>query len=358
MRAATTDDGGEFEFTSLPIGTYDLQVKADNFLTFEASGVRASIGEVVNLDVILSQSQDSAGALHPGNATMIEAGTVQLGVVMGNLDITQLPLKSRDTFDLLQLQPGVQGTLGADLFFGNGKPGVVSVDGGRSRSNHSSVNGGNAGDQMVNAPSLQPSPDSISEFRVITHNYDAALGRNSGSVLNVITKSGVSAFHGSVYEFLRNNTLNAKGYFDPATPDFKQNEFGGTFGGPILHDKTFFFSSYEGRRVRQGITSDPVMVSTSAERAGNFSAGPAFFGALNSPTVAQALINHSGCAAAVQAEGGGPIAAGTPYATIFPGNLIPSECFDPTAADLLNQFVPAANAGNDMFRSAPDAKIR
>ena len=358
MRAATTDDAGEFEFTSLPIGTYDLQVKADNFLTFEASGVRASIGEVVNLDVILSQRQDSAGALHPENATMIEAGNVQLGVVMGNLDITQLPLKSRDTFDRLQLQPGVQGTLGADLFFGNGKPGVVSVDGGRSRSNHSSVNGGNAGDQMVNAPSLQPSPDSISEFRVITHNYDAALGRNSGSVLNVITKSGVSAFHGSVYEFLRNNTLNAKGYFDPATPDFKQNEFGGTFGGPILHDKTFFFSSYEGRRVRQGITSDPVMVSTSAERAGNFSAGPAFFGALNSPTVAQALINRSGCAAAVQAEGGGPIAAGTPYATIFPGNLIPSECFDPTAADLLNQFVPAANAGNDMFRSVPDAKIR
>jgi hypothetical protein len=173
----------------------------------------------------------SAGSLRNGKATMIEAGNAQLGIVMGDLYVTQLPLKSRDTFDLLQLQPGVQGTLGADLFFGNDQPGVVSVNGGRSRSNNSNVNGGNAGDLLVNSPSIEPSPDSISEFRVISHNYDAALGRNSGSVLNVITKSGAAAFHGSVYEFLRNNTLNAKGYFDPATPDFKQNEFGGAPSG-------------------------------------------------------------------------------------------------------------------------------
>ena len=358
MRAASTDDAGVFEFASLPIGTYQLQVKADNFLPFEASGVRASIGQVVNLDVVLSQKQGSAGSLHTGNASMIEAGNAQLGVVMGDLDVTQLPLKSRDTFDLLQLQPGVQGTLGADLFFGNDQPGVVSVNGGRSRSNNSNVNGGAAGEQMVNSPSIEPSPDSISEFRVLSHNYDASLGRNSGSVLNVITKSGGGAFHGSLYEFLRNNALNAKGYFDPATPDFKQNEFGGTFGGPFRRDKTFFFASYEGRRVRQGITSDPVIVPTLQERTGDFSAGPAFSGVLNSATVAQSLGNRPGCAAAVQAQGGSPIAAGTAYAAIFPGNIIPSECFDPTAADLLNQFVPPAVAGTDTFRSSPNAKIR
>lgn len=358
MRAASTDDAGEFEFASLPIGTYRLQVKADDFLPFEANDVRASIGQVVRLDVVLSQKQGSAGSLHPGNAAMIEAGNAQLGVVMDDLDVTQLPLKSRDTFDLLQLQPGVQGTLGADLFYGNDQPGVVSVNGGRSRSNNSNVNGGNAGEQMVNTPSLEPSPDSISEFRVISHNYDAALGRNSGSVLNVVTKSGAAAFHGSVFEFLRNDVLNAKGYFDPATPDFKQNEFGGTFGGPIRRDKTFFFSSYLGERVRRGITSDPVIVPTPQERAGNFSAGPAFSGVLSSATVAQALINRSGCAAAVQASGGAPIAAGTSYAAIFPANIIPSECLDPTAADLLNQFVPPANAGADTFRSSPNAKGR
>jgi hypothetical protein len=357
MRAATTDDAGEFEFASLPIGTYRLQVKAEGFVVFEASRIRASIGEVVSLDVVLSQRQDFAGSLRAGNATMIEAGNAQLGVVMNDLDVTELPLKSRDTFDLLQLQPGVQGTLGADLFFGNEQPGVVSVNGGRSRSNNSNVNGGTANDQMVNSPSIEPSPDSISEFRVISHNYEAALGRNSGSVLNVITKSGTSAFHGSAYEFLRNNVLNAKGYFDPAKPDFKQNEFGATFGGPIQRDKTVFFSSYEGRRVRQGITSDPVIVPTPAERSGDFSAGPTFSGVLNSSTVAQALSNRPGCAAAVQARGGAPIAAGSPYAAIFPGNAIPSECFDPTALDVLNQFVPQANSGTNTFRSAPDARV-
>jgi len=358
MRAATTDDAGEFEFASLPIGTYQMQVKAEGFLAFEASSVRASIGQVVNLEVVLSQKQGSGGFLRAGNATMIEAGNAQLGLVMGDLDVAQLPLKSRDTFDLLQLQPGVQGTLGADLFYGNDQPGVVSVNGGRSRSNNSNVNGGGAGEQMVNSPSIEPSPDSISEFRVLSHNYDAALGRNSGSVLNVVTKSGGGAFHGSLYEFLRNNALNAKGYFDPATPDFKQNEFGGTFGGPIRRDKTFFFSSYEGRRVRQGITSDPVVVPTPQERTGDFSAGPAFSGVLNSATVAQALINRPGCTAAVQAQSGAPIVAGSPYAAIFPGNIIPAECFDPTAADLLNQFVPAAIAGTDTFRSTPNAKVR
>ncbi|MBZ5654477.1 MAG: carboxypeptidase regulatory-like domain-containing protein [Acidobacteriia bacterium] len=358
MRAATTDDAGEFEFASLPIGTYHLRVKADGFLTFEASRVRASIGQVVNLVVVLSQKQDTTAFLHAVNATMIEAGNAQLGVVMGDLDVTQLPLKSRDTFDLLQLQPGVQGTLGADLFFGNDQPGVVSVNGGRSRSNNSNVNGGHAGDQMVNSPSIQPSPDSVSEFRVISHNYEAALGRNSGSVLNVITKSGTTAFHGSAYEFLRNNTLNAKGYFDSATPDFKQNEFGGTFGGPIRHDKTVFFSSYEGRRVRRGISSDPVIVPTFEERAGNFSGGPAFSGVLNSAVVAQTLARRAACAAAVQAHGGASIAAGASYAIIFPGNIIPSECFDPTAVDLMNQFVPRANTGNDAFRSTPNAKVR
>jgi hypothetical protein len=358
MRAATSDDAGDFEFASLPIGAYHLQVKADGFLAFEANNIRASIGQMVSLDIVLSQKQDAQGSLHAQKATMIEAGNAQLGVVMGNLEITQLPLKSRDTFDLLQLQPGVQGTLGADLFFGNNQPGVVSVNGGRSRSNNSNVNGGNAGEQMVNSPSIQPSPDSVSEFRVISHNYEAALGRNSGSVLNVITKSGASSFHGSAYEFVRNNELNAKGYFDTTTPPFKQNEFGGTFGGPIRRDKTFFFSSYEGGRVRRGITSDPVVVPTAEERAGDFSAGLAFSGVLSSATVAQALIVRNGCAAAVQAQGGAAIAAGTAYADIFPGNKIPSECFDPTALDLLNQFVPPANAGNGTFRSAPNAKVR
>jgi hypothetical protein len=357
MRAATTDDAGEFHFSSLPVGNYNLQVTADGFAVYDAKDIRA-IRRVVSLEIVVSATGSAPRRAETVDTAVAETSDTQLGVVTGDLEVTELPLKSRDAFDLLQLQPGVQSTLGADLFFRSDLPGVVSVSGGRARSNNNAVNGGNAGDQMVNFPSVQPSPDSISAFRVISHNYDAALGRNSGSVLSVVTKSGGGAFHGSAYEFLRNDLLNSKGYFNLQTPAFKQNDFGGTLGGPIRKDKTFFFFSYEGQRVRQGMTAEPVVVPTPLERGGDFSAGPAFAGVLQDDAVAQALNNRVGCTAAVQTQGGAAIAAGTPYAAIFPGNVIPSECFDPTAADLLHQFVPAANVGENTYFSSPKATIR
>ena len=358
LRAATTDDSGNFEFTSLPVGTYSLEVKADGFPNSQIRDLRASIGQVIRIEIVLGSNDVHSSQLHATGTSVVETSNTQLGVVMGDLEVSNLPLKSRDTFELLQLQPGVQSTLGADLFFGGDQPGVVSVDGGRARSNNYNVNGGHSGDQFINAPSIQPSPDSISEFRVISHNYDAELGRNSGSVINVITKSGSNTLHGSIYEYFRNKVLNARGYFDPETPDFKQNEFGGILGGAIRRDKTFFFSSYEGRRVRQGITSDAVPVPTQQERGGDFSAGPAFTGILSDNAVATKLGSRPGCTSAVAANGGAAIATGTPYASIFPGNVIPASCFDPTAADLMNEFVPLPNVGAQTFLSVPEAKVR
>lgn len=358
MRAASTDDAGEFTLPALPVGVYSVQVKADGFADFDSKDIRASIGEVVRLSITLAPTGSVSHVLDLSVKSLVESGNAQLGVVMSEGEVTQLPLKSRDTFELLQLQPGVQSTIGTNLFFGSDRPGVVSVSGGRTRSNNFEVNGGFSADQMINAPSVQPSPDSISEFRVISHNYEAVLGRNSGSVLNVVTKSGGSDWHGTAYEFLRNDSLNAKGYFDPAIPDFKQNEFGGTIGGPVRRDKTFFFGSYEGRRQRRGITSTPVLVPSSAERQGDFSSGAVFTGTLSDNTVAQALLNRPGCSGAVASRGGATIAAGAPYAAIFPGNVIPAQCFDSTAADLMQQFVPRANGPNGVFSASPDAAVR
>jgi hypothetical protein len=357
MRAATTDEEGYFVFPSLPVGSYELQVKADGYPPYSAKGVRASIGEVVELEITLG----AEAALRSGRSSsgsLVESDNTQLGVVVGQQEVVELPLKSRDTFDLLQLQPGVQSTLGTDLFYGSDQPGVVSVSGGRARSNNYSVNGGPSGDEMINFPSIQPSPDSITEFRVLSHNYDATSGRNSGSVLNVITKSGGSAFHGSVFEFLRNNVLNSKGYFDSAVSDFKQHEFGTTLGGPVRQGKTFFFASYEGRRTIQGISSSPVIVPTIPERSGDFSAGAPFTGTLRDAAVADVMNGRAGCAAAVSANGGAAIAAAMPYSSIFPGNIIPSACFDPTAADLLNQFVPLPHPGTNTFQTTPNAVLR
>jgi hypothetical protein len=356
MRAATTNDGGEFKFSALPVGRYKVEVKADGFGTWQLDELRANIGQVVTLDIKLS-AMGAHSEQHVVPST-IETSNTQLGVVTDSLAVSQLPLKSRDPYELLQLQPGVEDTLGSNLFFGSNEPGVVSVNGARARSNNFNVNGGNADDLFINAPSLAPSPDSISEFRVISHDYDADLGRNSGSVVNVVTKSGSDSFHGSAYEFVRNNILNAQGYLNPEKSDFKQNQFGGSFGGPIRRDKTFFFSSYEGLRLRDGISLGQVVVPTMAERSGNFSAGAPFAGILTNGTVANQLNQRPGCTAAVATSGGAPIAAGTAYAKIFPNNVIPQSCFDPTALDLLNSFVPQPNLGANIFRAAPDEAER
>jgi len=358
MRAATTDDHGDFVFPSLPVGAYDLEVKADGYPPYSYKQLEASIGQVVKLDVALGSAPANLHSGQQSSISLVETGNAQLGVVMGEGEVTKLPLKSRDTFDLLQLQPGVESTLGAVLFYGSDQPGVVSVSGARARSNNYNVNGGTSGDQLVNLPSIQPSPDSVSEFRVLSHDYEAVSGHNSGSILNVVTKSGSSQFHGSMYEFLRNNVLNARGYFDSSTPDFKQNDFGGTFGGPIRRDKTFFFLSYEGRREIKGINSSPVIVPTAAERSGNFAAGQPFAGTLRDSTVAQALISRPGCAAAVSANGGQTIQAGASYASIFPGNIIPEPCFDATAADLLQQFVPQPIAAGSVFNDTANNQVR
>ena len=150
--------------------------------------------------------------------------------------------------------PACNRSWGTICFTDRIKPAVVTVNGGRGRSNNYSVNGGDGNDLFANLPAVQPSPDSIEEFRVITNSFDAEYGRNSGAVVNVVTKSGTNEFHGSVFEFFRNTVLNAKPFTlrPDAKPDFQQNQFGGTLGGPIKKDKTFFFGSYEGRRIKPG----------------------------------------------------------------------------------------------------------
>jgi hypothetical protein len=215
--------------------------------------------------------------------------------------------------------------------------------------NNFTVNGGDGNDQFANLPAIQPSPDSIAEFRVLTNTFDAEYGRNSGAVVNVITKSGTNNFHGSGYEFFRNQALDAKGFFDTTKLDYLQNQFGATLGGPIKKDRTFFFVSYEGDRLRKGSSSDTVAVPSLAERSGDFSGGATFTGTLANANI---LNNRPGCAAALGFAGGIP--DNTPYATIFgASNQIPTACFDPTALDLLNQFVPLPNRPDGTFQAVP-----
>ena len=359
-RDVDTSSNGEYLLLEVPVGSYEIDVTQEGFKKYVRKGIALDLNEVISVDITLQLGATAETVEVTGAPPVVDTTTTQLGAVVNERASTQLPLNQRDVYQLLQLQPGVQSQLGNDLFYGSDKAGVVTVNGGRGRSNNYSVNGGDGNDLFANLPAIEPSPDSIEEFRVISNSFDAEYGRNSGAVVNVVTKSGTNSIHGSFYEFFRNDVLNAHPFtFFPAPkPEFRQNQFGGTIGGPIRKDKTFFFGSYEGRRIVQGIVSQPINVPTAAElSSGDFSGPglangvlapdgtPGFAGSLTDATVANILSTRCGstlsapAAAAVASVAGG--GAPVPYSTIFPNFQIPTSCFDPVAVSLL-QYVPGA----------------
>jgi hypothetical protein len=348
-RTATTGADGEFDIPELPVGTYSITAEAQGFKKFVAKDIVVSIGHVAAVSITLEVGGAEQTVTVEANAVQVETTSTQLGNTMTDQSIRELPLNTRNAYQLLQLQAGVQSQLGADLFYGSSNPGVVSVNGGRGRSNNYTVNGGDGNDIFVNSPAIQPSPDAIGEFRVLTNTFDAEYGRNSGSIVNVVTKSGTNQVHGDFYEFVRNQALNARGYFDPSLLSYSQNQFGATFGAPIKKDKTFFFGSYEGNRLTQGISSGVVLLPSLAEaNNGDFSGGVAgtqFTGTLNDAPYAQNIAARPGCLTALTATGGAGAlnlaASGTPqpYSAVFPNSQIPTACFEPTANALYTLYV-------------------
>jgi outer membrane receptor protein involved in Fe transport len=369
----TANANGEYNFPQVAVGAYRMEFDLAGFKTNLQRGINVDLNQILTINSVLQVGTTKETVEVTSEAPLVDTTSTQLGAVMDSRQVANLPLNSRDTYQLLQLQPGVMSTIGSSntLIYGSDTPGAVSVNGGRGRSNNFSVNGGDANDLFANLPTVQPSPDSIAEFRVITNTFDAEYGRNSGSVVNVVTKSGTNDLHGSAFEFFRNKVLNANNYCLTAAeglncdkPQFNQNQFGGTLGGPIVKSRTFIFASYEGRRVRQGILSPAVGVPSAPERPsatqpyadftdiGGFDTSNPGHAALNNPGL---LDNRPGCDLAVNFPGGIP--AGTLYTTIFPSSQIPLACMDPTAVDLL-QFVPTPPNGGSLVSTVPPRAIR
>ena len=406
-RDGKTSDSGDYSFVEVVPGTYTVQFELTGFKKNVQKNVTVDVNQVVTLNSTLQIGGSQETVEVTSEAPQVDTTSTQLGAVINDRSVNELPLNTRDTYQFLQLQPGVQAQLGSSgsLFFGSDDAGSVSVNGGRTRANNFSVNGGDANDQFVNTPTIQPTPDAVEEFRVITNTFDAEYGRNSGSVVNVITKSGTNHFHGNIYEYFRNTALDAKGYRDPFTPQLNQNQFGGTFGGPIKKDRTFFFLSYEGRRIRAGDPGNLVNVPTSAQRPSANSAGGGDFSGvggftalrtvpdpnnpqnqiqvaygITNPFVAQVLDGRGNtqetCDQALKLPSGGlynlfntapDMSSGTQTldweapttglgvgsASVFPNGQIPTACMDPAAASLLQQFVPAANVGSGQYEAVP-----
>ena len=354
-RSVQSNENGDYSIVEVQPGTYHVEFEQTGFKTNIQKAITVEVNQVLTLNSIMQIGQTQETVEVSSEAPLVDTTTTQLGAVVNDRAVSQLPLNARDTYQFLQLQPGVMSTVGSSnsVVYGNDKAGAVSVNGGRGRANNFSVNGGDANDQFVNLPTVQPSPDSIEEFRVLTNTFDAEYGRNSGSVVNVVTKSGTNQLHGNLYEFFRNKSLNANPYCLSAVegvpcdkPKFNQNQFGGTFGGPIKKDRTFFFLSYEGRRIRQGIPSPLVFVPTAAERPSatqpfaDFSSESPFAGTLDSAFA----LNQRPCTTAL---GSAPfIPDGALYSDLFPGNIIPLGCLDATAVDLLQLVPTPANNGS------------
>jgi hypothetical protein len=395
-RDMKSGSNGEYIFLEVPVGSYEIDVAAQGFKKYARKGIPLNLNEVITVDLPLQVGGSTDVVEVTGAPPVVDTTSTQLGAIMNERAVTELPLNTRNTYQLLQLQPGVQSTLGANLFYGSDQAGVVSVNGGRGRANDFMVNGGDANDIFVNLPAIQPSPDAIDEFRVVTNTFDAEYGRNSGAVVNVVTKSGTNDLHGDVYNFFRNTVLDARNFFDSTRGNFKQNQFGGTLGGPLKKDSTFIFGSYEGRRSRQGISSGLVTLPTTAELGGAgascFSGVPCadfsgigaqnnqsqFYGTLADSFFSSVLGGRTGgqCNTDVIAEqtaagqaspqglvGGNPNLAAASggtggasfYSQIFPNEKIPLSCLDPTALALL-KYLPAPGNGNVVTN--PDAQER
>src|SRR5208337_767715 len=370
-REVQTSATGEYLFLEVPVGSYEVDINQQGFKKYARKGIVLVLNEIATVDITLQVGSNVDTVEVTGAPPVIDTTSTQLGAVMTDQSVRELPLNSRNTYQMLQLQPGVQSQLGADLFYGSSGAGVVSVNGGRGRSNNYMVNGGDGNDIFVNGPAIQPSPDAIEEFRVLTNTFDAEYGRNSGSVVNVVTKSGTNSVHGDFYEFFRNKVLNTKGFFDSTVPDYKQNQFGATLGGPIKKDKSFLFASYEGDRLRQGISSGQVVLPTAEEANGDFSARgtQTLGGDVTTPAFAQQLEGRTGCSSAIDASpgaaalatlaslpAGSPAAQPVSYDSIFPNGIIPTACFDPTAMALYKNYVQPYGTGTVSY--APDKKER
>src|SRR4051794_29701095 len=272
---ATTSAEGQYTIRTMPVGEYRLTVEATGFKRSETSGIRLQVDDVARLDPTLEVGATIETVTVRSAVVPVDTDTSTLRSVVDQKRIEELPLNGRNATQLMRLVAGVTADPRADVTSGTTYPGVtpVSVNGGRSNTTNYVLDGANNNDHYTNAPNPMPNPDALQEFSVQTNNFSAEFGRNSGAVVNAITKSGTNQVHGSAFEFVRNNAFNAANYFAPIVNGSKQsdglkrNQFGATLGGPIYipkvykgKDKTFFFFSYQGTRLRQAPIQSQIIV--------------------------------------------------------------------------------------------------
>ncbi|MGB9468992.1 MAG: carboxypeptidase-like regulatory domain-containing protein [Candidatus Acidiferrum sp.] len=364
---AISDGQGFYTFPTLPVGHYDMIIEAAGFKTKKKTNLTIDTDTAVKLDVVLALGQQSETVIVADTEadTEVQVDTVatHLGELVTSSQMTTLPLNGRSFTDLLSIQPGVipittllpnsvimAGVTGSLSPSGDLNPGNLSINGQRESSNGFLVNGIDVQEHMNGGTSVVPNLDSIDQFRVLTNNFDPEYGNYNGGMVTVVTKSGSDSFHGNAFEFLRNTDLDARGYFDPTRAPFRQNQFGGTLGGPIKHQKIYFFADYQGTRTTEGVQTSLISVPSAQDRAGNF------YDVASSLT---GSVSGSYLATLLSQKLGYPVSSGEPYYTsgcttatcVFPNAVIPQSAWSTPAINLL-KYIPSPNTGADQFSTS------
>ncbi len=370
-REAKTDDTGHYLVPLLPVSEYTIRVEFQGFQAAEQKDVRLQVDEHRELDFALAPASLTQTVEVTGTAVAVQTANPTLGQVITSQQVAQLPLNGRNFVQLATLTPGTVQETNPDSFFNGGASSEVSirgsyslsVGGSRASSTDWLLDGVDNNELTAGAIAILPSIDAIQEFKVLTYNYSAQYGTRAGPTVLVTTKSGSNEFHGSAFEFLRNTKLDARSFFAPEREVFIQNQFGGSLGGPIKKNKTFFFADYQGKRLRRGINFVG-QVPTVAMRQGDFSepfAGVTqLFNPFSSRTVASGAVVRDPffCDSAGNPlpETGG---LQTPGGTDVACNKIPQSLFSPVGRQMINLYpepnVPGTLVGN--FVNTPVRKL-
>lgn len=362
----TTNARGSYSFAALPVGDYDVDISAPGFKPYRRVGVAVDVNGDLLVDAVLELGERSEIVTVEESAVHPESANTQLGDVINASSVAALPLNGRSYTDLLALQPGVlpittitsltvQG-LGQSVFSPSGdlNPGTLSINGQRESANGFTLNGADAEEMGSMSAAIVPNLDSIAEFRILSANFDAEYGKYTGGQINVITKSGTNEFHGDLFEFLRNTDLDARNYFSPSRGTFIQNQYGGAVGGPILRNKIFFFSDYQGTRQIQGTDTGLIPVPSLQDRSGDLSdQANSLIGDVSGSYWANLLTQKLGYSVSV----GEPYfvnGCDTSAQCVFPNATIPQSAWTAPSLNLL-KYIPVPNlAGNEFSTSAYD----
>jgi len=365
---AVTNGQGFYSFPALPVGHYNVTIEASGFKTHKRSDLIVDTDAALKLDATLTIGDQSEQVTVEASGAIVEAQVDTVATHLGELvtgsQMTALPLNGRSYTDLLPIQPGIvpvstllptsvimAGVTGGLSPSGDLNPGNLSIDGQRESSNGFLVNGIDVQEHMNGGTSIVANLDSIDEFRVLTNNFDPEYGNYNGGMVTVITKSGNDSFHGNMFEFLRNTALDARGYFDPSRPVFRQNQFGGTLGGPVRHSKVYFFADYQGTRTNEGVETGDISVPSLQDRAGNLS---------DEATSLTGSVSGTFLASLLSQKLGYGVSAGERYYTagcttnsscVFPNAIIPVRAWSAPATALL-PYIPSPNISVDQFSTS------